>query len=117
MEEVIEKKVEEREYSLLGIKMSLEDFDRLLCEQSQGKELSVVDGRVMAEYPILTEEAFKDIQRAKRTPLLNAFDKWEKAVLRGREQDDYVIMSWYHDLLNLTETAFENIPLRIKYYL
>lgn len=66
--------------------------------------------------PYNTEE-LKDMLRAKRDGLLNAFDKWEKAVLRGREQDDYMIMSWYHDLLNLQETAFENIPERIKYYL
>lgn len=55
--------------------------------------------------------------RAKRTFLLDAFDKWEKAVLRGREQDDYSIMIWYQDLLDLENRAFENVPERIKYYL
>lgn len=33
---------------LLGIEMSFEEFDRLMCEQSQGKELKVVDGKVIA---------------------------------------------------------------------
>lgn len=68
-------------------------------------------------YILYTEEELKEQLRTKRTPLLNAFDKWEKAVLRGREQDDYAIMAWYQSLLNLNETAFENIPERIKYYL
>lgn len=55
--------------------------------------------------------------RTKREPLLEAFDKWEKAVLRGREQDDYIIMSWYNDLKDLKETAFKKVPERIQYYI
>lgn len=55
--------------------------------------------------------------RARREPLLNAFDKWEKAVLRGREDDSNAIMDWYYDILDLKEYAFENVPERIKYYL
>lgn len=58
-----------------------------------------------------------DELRARREPLLEAFDKWEKAVLRGRETDSVVIMGWYQDLLDLIPSAFENIPERIKYYL
>lgn len=51
--------------------------------------------------------------------LLPAFDKWEKAVIRGRESDDDNIMGWYHDILDLKTNAFldENIPNKIKYYL
>lgn len=68
-------------------------------------------------YVNFTAEELKNMLRAKRKPLLDAFDKWEKAVLRGREQDDYVIMSWYTDLKALKESAFAIIPERIKYYL
>jgi hypothetical protein len=66
----------------------------------------------------LEQIRFNDL-RAKRKALLGAFDKWEKAVLRNREQDDAFVMSWYYQLLDLDESAFEeiNIPLRIKYYL
>lgn len=64
-----------------------------------------------------TEEELKDIKRSKRIVLLNAFDKWEKAVLREREQDDYIIMSWYKDLLDLKDSAFDIVPDRIKYYM
>lgn len=55
--------------------------------------------------------------RARRTSLLEAFDKWEKAVLRGRENDSVDIMAWYRALLNLEESAFSDMPERVEYYL
>ena len=55
--------------------------------------------------------------RQKRKPLLEAFDIWEKAVLRGREQDDETIMVWYQAILDLNEEAIENVPERIKHYI
>lgn len=58
----------------------------------------------------------KDLLRAKREPLLEAFDKWEKAVIRHRENESDSIMAWYEDLLDLKESAFINIPERVKYY-
>ena len=75
-----------------------------------------VTGRILKKV-WTDEEELKNTLRAKRTLLLNAFDKWEKAVLRGREEDKEYIMSWYYDLLDLKEYAFENIPEEIKYYL
>jgi len=54
--------------------------------------------------------------RNQRQPILTAFDKWEKAVLRGREKDDSTVMQWYRDLLDLKESAFENVPERVRYY-
>lgn len=59
-EEIILK---EQEHELLGIKMSLEQFDFLLCEQAKGKELKVVDGKVIAEYHIPTEEELNEQRR------------------------------------------------------
>lgn len=55
--------------------------------------------------------------RLKRKSLLIAFDKWEKAVLRGRADDSSVVMAWYQDLLDLKQTAFESIPDAVMYYL
>lgn len=54
--------------------------------------------------------------REQRKPLLEAFDKWEKAVLRGREDDDDMVMEWYIALLDLQDSAFESIPERVRYY-
>lgn len=68
-------------------------------------------------YVLYTHEQIKENLRGKRVPLLTAFDKWEKAVLRERELDDDNIMNWYQDLLDLKESAIKSIPLRIKYYL
>lgn len=48
--------MEERKYSLLGIEMSFEEFDRLMCEQSQGKELKVENGQVVAVEHVTTQE-------------------------------------------------------------
>lgn len=44
---------------LLGIKMTHEEFDNLMCEQSKGKELKVIDGKVVAVEHIATEEELK----------------------------------------------------------
>lgn len=59
----------------------------------------------------------KNRLRNKRVGLLSAFDKWEKAVLRERETDDAAIMAWYKDLLDLKQSAFDNIPERVQYYI
>lgn len=55
--------------------------------------------------------------RHERKKLLVAFDIWEKNVLRGREEDSTDIMQWYQDILDLKETAFDNIPDKITKYL
>lgn len=55
--------------------------------------------------------------RGNRVKLLEAFDKWEKAVLRGRAEDDAEIMNWYRDILDLKAEAFENVPEAVRYYL
>lgn len=70
-------------------------------------------------YIPFTPEQKKDYLREKREPLLVAFDKWEKAVLRGREAENELVMQWYYDLLDLKESAFKenNIPARVQYYL
>ena len=39
---------------LLGIEITQEEFDRLMCQQSQGKELKVVDGKVVAVEQTIT---------------------------------------------------------------
>lgn len=115
--DIKEFKMEEEKFSLLGIEMPLEEFDSLICEQGKGKELKVVDGKVIAEYHTPTEEEIKETLRARRNYLLNGFDKWEKAVLREREFDDVMVMAWYRDLLDLKQSSFEEIPARIQYYL
>ena len=72
---------------------------------------------ILAEVPEPTEEEIKDGLRLVRSRLLEAFDKWEKAVLRGREEDSEEVMIWYRSILDLNETAIKNVPAKIDYYI
>lgn len=53
---------------LLGINLDLQEFDFLMCEQSKGKELKVVDGKIVAvEYkPTQTEIYEKELKNLKQ---------------------------------------------------
>ena len=63
------------------------------------------------------EERRKDKLRQKRKPLLDAFDIWEKAVLRGREIDSTDIMKWYQSILDLDENSLNAPPQEIRRYM
>lgn len=41
---------------LFGIKLETKEFDFLMCEQSKGKQLKVIDGKVVAVERIESEE-------------------------------------------------------------
>lgn len=64
----------------------------------------------------INEQVLNEL-RKRRTVLLEAFDIWEKAVVRGRETDSAFVMDWYNDLLDLKQEAFDNIPKSIQKYL
>lgn len=62
--------------------------------------------------------------RAKRVPLLKAFDVYKSSVAYGTEieteEQRNIIIKWYNEVKNLNEKYIikdENIPNRIKYYL
>ena len=63
--------------------------------------------------------------RTYRRTIFQAFDLWEKAVLRGREEDSEDIMNWYQAMLDFPEQITEattyqdypKLPERIKHYL
>lgn len=48
--------MEELKYELMGIKMSFEEFDHLICEQANGKDLKIEDGKVIAIEHIPTQK-------------------------------------------------------------
>lgn len=56
---------------LLGIELTLEEFDYLMCEQNKGKELKVIDGKVQAIEHIVTEEELKESRKSEITTRLN----------------------------------------------
>ena len=73
----------ENNIELLGVKLTFEEFDMLMCEQSKGKELGVIDGKVVAiEREIVKDENY---YRILRQPLLTAFDKYKTNVVYGIE--------------------------------
>lgn len=80
----------------------------------------LIDGTIrvgeVRDLSLTAEETIRQ-KRKERYTLLQAFDRWEKAVLRGREQDSEEIMAWFYDLLDLKDEAFVNIPERVQYYI
>lgn len=91
---------------------------------SDGNEITPTDEdgnpREYDDYITISErpdDVVKEDKRMQRESLLLAFDKWEKAVLRGREEDSEEVMQWYQNLLDLQSSAFYNIPDRVKYFM
>lgn len=59
---------------LFDIELTNEEFDFLMCEQSKGKELKVVDGKVVAVERAMTEEELKKSRIAELKRLLASTD-------------------------------------------
>lgn len=68
----------------------------------------------------LEEKRLNDL-RKKREPLLIAFDKYkgnvQYGVLSETAAEHAEIIAWYKDLLDLKQSAFENIPSQINHYI
>lgn len=81
---------EEQECELLGVKMSFKEFDFLMCEQAKGKELKVVDGNVIAEYHIPTEEELNEQRRYRlKDELAKIKEDIEQVEVFRMVRDDY----------------------------
>lgn len=62
---------------LLGIEVTPEEFNNLFCEQSKGKEIKVVDGKVVAVERELTQQ--KQLER-ELSSLYDWFDEYDNQV-------------------------------------
>lgn len=64
---------------------------------------------------------YKNLLRAKRKPLLEAFDIHKTNVNYGicpeNEEQRALILEWYYKLLELDEEAINNVPEHIKRFL
>lgn len=49
----------------LGIDLTLEEFDKLMCEQAQGKELIVEDGKVITKDQSTNPDILRELQERK----------------------------------------------------
>jgi hypothetical protein len=83
---------------LLGIELTPEEFDYLMCEQSKGKELKAVDGRVIALDRVITEEEKNQMRINELIACLT--------------NTDYQVLKWKEG--ELTDEQFEPIRLQRK---
>lgn len=75
---------------LLGIEMPFEEFDSLMCENAQGKELKVIDGKVVAVEHEPTTEEIKLNRIYELKQLLQKYkEDVEQVELFGMERADY----------------------------
>lgn len=72
----------------------------------------------------LLERRFTHFRKL-REQQFKAFDIWERAVIRGREEDSIDVMNWYQEMLDFPEQVTENttsddypvMPEALKKYL
>lgn len=62
---------------LLGIEIPFEEFDRLICEQNKGKELKVIDGKVVAVNHEVTQE---ELLQEELNTLYSWFNEYDNQV-------------------------------------
>ena len=114
----IELNIQENGYPMLGIGIR---NGQTFYYETAGNDSCIHAPDNTEYFRCITEVLYRQFKqeerRYNRERLLGSFDVWEKAVLRGREQDDSAIMVWYQKLLDLDEDAFENIPNKIKYFM
>lgn len=62
---------------LLGIEITDKEFDYFMCEQAKGKELKIVDNKIVAEYHQQTE---KEKLEQERREILRWFEEYDNQV-------------------------------------
>lgn len=90
---------------LLGIEVTPEEFNNLFCEQAKGKELKVIDGKVVAvEHEVSEEEllqAFRQKREIECFTIINRGKLWYDKLTKEQLNE---LQIWYEDWLNVTET-------------
>ena len=104
---------------LLGIEMPLEEFDFLICEQNKGKELKVVDGKVVAvEYEPTEEEILQRLRNQREVECFSIINRGALWYNTLTEEQLVELQDWYHDWLTLPNRygtdAFE-MPIKPKW--
>lgn len=91
--------------NLLGVEVTQEEFNNLLCEQANGKELKVIDGKVVAVEHEVTEEELLQAFRQKREiecfTIINRGKLWYDSLT---EQQSIELNNWYNSWLDVTTT-------------
>lgn len=99
---------------LLGIEMPFEEFDNLICEQNKGKELKVIDGKVVAVEHETTQEDILNNLRTRREKecfsIINRGQLWYDTL---NEEQLEELKDWYNAWLDVTET--KQIPEKLEW--
>lgn len=65
-------------------------------------------------------KTYENYFRSLRQPILDAFDIYKNNIFYGIEtetdEEKLINLMWYQDLLDLKESALENVPDKIKRY-
>lgn len=109
-----------------------DDLPKLEIEDPRVIKLGVtklINGDIVQPTPQETsiDVIEKNIRRFRgfRKKIFEAFDIWEKNVLRGREQENQAVINWYQVMLNFPDTIttntevsdYPNTPDVIKKYI
>ena len=70
---------------ILGIEVTEKEFDFLFCEQAKGKELKVVDGKVVAVEHEVTQEELKEQRKFEIRQRLEQLSQDLVQILAGAE--------------------------------
>ena len=73
---------------LLGIELTLEEFDYLICEQNKGKELKVIDNKVVAVEHEVTQEEINEQRKVEIKTRLSKLSQDFVQILVGAEFTD-----------------------------
>lgn len=91
--------------NLFNINMSLEEFDNLICEQNKGKQLKVINNKVVAVDYIQSEEDKLISLRAKRNNecfnIINRCPFWYEKLSEKQKEE---LKTWYLNWLDVTVT-------------
>ncbi|MCM1130083.1 MAG: hypothetical protein NC310_00270 [Roseburia sp.] len=102
-------------YYLDGKELSREEYVKAFNSQKYDRNFIGEETHLILNL----DKRNKYLRIRRKHALDNGFDKWEKAMLAGREVNDPLVYQWYNNLLdiNTTEEALQNIPERVAYYL
>ncbi|MBQ3047587.1 MAG: hypothetical protein IJD48_01065 [Clostridia bacterium] len=96
---------------LLGINMSFEEFDKLMCEQSNGKELKLINNKVMAVERVFTEVdqlyQLRQLRNSECFSVINRGLLWYNT-LNNSQLDE--LTNWYINWLDVTKTKI--VPVK-----
>jgi len=91
--------------NLFNIDLSLKEFDNLMCEQNKGKQLKVINNKVVAvDYTQSEEDKLTSLRAKRNNECFNIINRglfwYEKLSEKQKEE----LQTWYYNWLDVTVT-------------